>query len=93
MALHLGATKPDAGSTPSATWVRLGQPSSTFLAVKELLDQGGRGLIQPLWEGTPDPPDGPAAQPDDVADTEGREVPALLAWLVSGLADLESNPA
>ena len=93
MALHLGAEKPTAGTIPSATWVRLGQPASAFLAVKELLDQGGRGLVEPLWPGTPDPPDGPAAQSDDVADPEGREVSALLTMLVSGLADLESNPA
>jgi hypothetical protein len=89
MAIHTGVQAPAAGETPTSAWVRLGQPRTAFLAIKELLDQGGRGLIEPLWAGTT----GAVAQSLDVADPEGREASGLLTFLVGGLAQLETAPS
>jgi hypothetical protein len=74
MAFYLGATDPKSGG-PNPTFVRLLDPHTAFAACKELLDQGGAGLIEPLFDGklpgvTSIPP---AAFPsDDIADPDGR---------------------
>jgi hypothetical protein len=74
MAFHLGATDPKSGG-PNPTFVRLLDPQTAFSACKELLDQGGAGLIEPLFDGklpgvASIPPS--AFPSDDIADPEGR---------------------
>jgi hypothetical protein len=91
MAQYFGVTPPQIGTTPDPNWTRLAEPHSAFAAVKDLLAQGGRGLVEPLFPGPSD--DTTIAQSPDIADPEGRSVSALLTMLVSGLADLESGPA
>lgn len=58
-------------ATPAASWVRLGQPASAFAVVKELLDQGGQGLISPIRQNASAISGILAADPT-VADPEGR---------------------
>jgi hypothetical protein len=74
MAVYLGATEPKSGG-PSPTFVRLLDSHTAFAACKELLDQGGAGLIEPLFDGklpgvASIPPS--AFPSDDIADPEGR---------------------
>jgi hypothetical protein len=74
MAVYLGATDQKSGG-PNPTFIRLLDPHTAFAACKELLDQGGAGLIEPLFDGklpgvTQIPPS--AFPSDDIADPDGR---------------------
>jgi hypothetical protein len=89
MALHVGAVAQPQGTMPDQAWIRLAQPASAARLYAELLAQGGRGLIEPLWDGAANEA---LPQSNDVADPEGRDVSALLALGVSALADLETAP-
>jgi len=74
MAEYLGATDQKNG-VPNATFVRLLDPHTAFAACKGLLDQGGAGVIEPLFDGkiegvTPIPTS--AFPSDDLGDPDGR---------------------
>lgn len=60
-----------APATPAASWVRLGQATTSFAVVKELLDQGGQGLITPIRQNSSDI-SGVLPVSDVVGDPEGR---------------------
>ncbi|HEY1292066.1 MAG TPA: hypothetical protein VGJ60_03145 [Chloroflexota bacterium] len=79
MAGHLGIAEPAAGSLPGSTWVRLEDAQSAFGAVQELLDQGGAGVIEPLFDGhVAGVPQIPASSfpSDDLADPRGSDFAA-----------------
>jgi hypothetical protein len=74
MAVHLGVTAQKNGF-PDPTFVRLLDPHSAFAACKQLVDQGGAGLLEPLFDGqdpgvTPIPPS--AFPSPDIGDPDGR---------------------
>jgi hypothetical protein len=77
---------------PAATWVRLGDAQGAFSAVQELLDQGGAGVVEPLFDGrvagVPDIPE--ASFPgDDVADPSGAAFAATNAQgAIAGMVGL-----
>jgi hypothetical protein len=71
MARTLGLAPPVPGETASAGWVRLAQQRSAFELVREIVERGGDGLIEPLWSGLPEA-ELPAVD-RDLADPEGRE--------------------
>jgi hypothetical protein len=94
MANVLGVQAPSGGATPATDWVRLGQLHSAFTAFGELVQQGGRGLVEPqLWSG-PDP-GMILAQSAAIADPDGRDtdtlLPAIAALAVANT--LESGPS
>jgi hypothetical protein len=94
MANVLGAQAPSSGATPATDWVRLGQLHSAFTAFNELVQQGGRGLVEPqLWAG-PDP-GMILAQSAAIADPDGRDTDTLLPAIAAlAAADtLESGPS
>jgi len=77
MAIHLGIEPPRSGGLPHASLIRLADGYQSFFIFKELLLQGGAGLIEPLFDGRgigipefPGPIDPPS---DDVADPDGRD--------------------
>lgn len=74
MAQYLGATDQKSGG-PNPTFIRLLDPHTAFAACKELLDQGGAGLIEPLFDGNVPgvaPIPASAFPSDDIADPDGR---------------------
>jgi hypothetical protein len=95
MAAHLGVKPPASGEVPHANWVQLNDGPSAFAAIKQLLDQGGAGLIEPLWDGsipgiTPIPSS--SFPSDDVADPEGRDFNTAIALIVAALASVATPP-
>ena len=94
MANVVGTQAPASGATTGADWVRLLQPRSAFAVFNELVQQGGRGLIEPgLWAG----PDTSLIQPQSaaLADPDGRDLQSLLPDLLTALAlgPLEGPPS
>jgi hypothetical protein len=69
MAAKLGIPTPT--GSPTAEWVRLSHPEPAFALVRDWLDAGGLGRIQPLWSGPADTTILPA--PDDMADPDGSD--------------------
>ncbi len=95
MAEHLGVKPPATGEVPQANWVQLNDGPSAFTAIKQLLDQGGAGLIEPLWDGripgiTPIPSS--SFPSDDVADPEGRDFNTAVALIVAALSSVATPP-
>ena len=95
MAAHLGVKPPASGEVPQANWVQLTDGPRAFAAVKQLLDQGGAGLIEPLWDGripgvTPIPTS--SFPSDDVADPEGRDFNTAIALIVAALSSVATPP-
>jgi hypothetical protein len=84
MAAKMAIAAPGA-STPSADWLRLGQPESAFQLVTAWLSQGGLGFIQPLWTGPADTSVLPAT--DDMADPNGADDGTYLGLFASLLAE------
>jgi hypothetical protein len=86
MHLNVGPTPPAAPPTTPAnpTWVRLAQTDQAFAAVDEVLADGGRGLIEPLWNG----PENVAALKPEHADPDGREVDKALDAILTILGNL-----
>ena len=58
-----------AGETPNPTWIRLAQMRAAFDLAREVLADGGHGLIEAQYDG----PDGLVAQSPAIADPEGRD--------------------
>jgi hypothetical protein len=69
MLAKLGAAPVDAAGLPAAEAIRLHRPAGAFALVRDLLAQGGLGVIQPLWLGPQDATVLP--QSDAVADPDG----------------------
>jgi hypothetical protein len=95
MAAHLGVKPPATGEVPHANWVQLNDGPSAFRAIKQLLDQGGAGMIEPLWDGhipgvTPIPSS--SFPSDNVADPEGRSFNTVVALIVAALASVATPP-
>ncbi|MGA9489702.1 MAG: hypothetical protein WBV80_05540 [Mycobacterium sp.] len=94
MANILGTQAPPSGGSPNADWVRLTQPRAAFAAFSELVQQGGRGLVEPqIWAG-PDP-SLIQAQSAELADPDGRDLLNLLPDLLTALTlgPLEGPPS
>jgi hypothetical protein len=86
MARTLGVQPPVAGDTANPNFVRLTQPRSAFALVREIVDRGGDGLVEPLWPGLPEA-ELPAID-KALADPEGRGFSAVLGLFVEVLAGL-----
>jgi hypothetical protein len=71
MAARLGITRLDANGAPVPEFLRLARPESAFALIRDLLAQGGSGIIQPLWHGPQDASVIP--QTDDIADPDGTD--------------------
>jgi hypothetical protein len=84
MAAKLGVAVPT--GPPTSDWVRLGRPESAFELVKDWLDEGGLGRIQPLWPGPSDTSVLPAT--DDMADPDGSNGATFVATFASLIAEL-----
>jgi hypothetical protein len=84
MARTAGLAAPAPGETPAAGWVRLGTPAGAFEHIRELLRNGGQGLVEPFWRG----PSEPLAQTESLADPEGRDFDGLLGGAAAILAEL-----
>jgi len=89
MARTLALTPPAPGQTASANFVRLEQPRAAFELVREIVERGGDGLVEPLWLGLPTA-ELPALD-RAIADPEGHDFPAILGLFASILADLGSD--
>jgi len=70
---------------------RIADLHEAYFAVRDMLDQGGSGLIQPVWDGsvTGQTPISPASFPHrDLADPDGTIFPSTLAALLQLFAGL-----
>ncbi len=85
MAIHLNInaqTTPTAFPNPNA--VRIHDMQQAFSTVKDMLDRGGAGIIEDIWDGNVSGTTAidPAAYPaDDIADPEGRDFNVISATL------------
>jgi hypothetical protein len=86
MARTLGVAPPAGNETPNAVWVRTLKMRSAFEVVREMVERGGDGLVEPLWPGLPET-DLPALSAD-IADPEGRAFRAISATFAAILAGL-----
>lgn len=77
------------GETPNANFVRLNQPLSTFKLIKEIVERGGDGLVEPLWDGLP--LSELSAQDKAIADPDGRGFSAVAGTFTALLADLGAD--
>ena len=94
MGMHLGVgptavgggAPPDAVGSPSADWVRLHQPVSAHEVFADILANGNRGKLLPLWPG-PDPaaPGATIPHPATVADPDGRGGATLVTTIASAI--------
>jgi len=96
---HLAAA-PIPGSPPAdfphPNQARIADLHEAYFAVRDTLDQGGSGLIQPLWDGsvTGQTPIPPASFPHrDLADPDGVGFPSTLAALLQLFAGLGESEA
>ncbi len=83
MATRLGVPVGTGPANATAEWAALELPRTAFGVVRNLLGEGGAGLIQPLWEGYN--PDVIPATVDE-ADPDGTDGMKLLDTLTSFLA-------
>lgn len=86
MARTLGVAPPVGNETPNAVWVRTLKMRSAFEVVREMVDRGGDGLVEPIWPGLPET-DLPALDPG-IADPDGRGFRAISATFAAILAGL-----
>jgi len=85
MATLLGVSQFDPGGLPTSEFLRLSQPASAFDLIHALLQQGGLGMIQPLWLGPTD--DTIIPQSDDIADPDGTNGAPLGLTLAAFLSE------
>jgi hypothetical protein len=83
MATRLGVPVGTGPANATAEWAALELPRTAFGVVRNLLGEGGAGLIKPLWEGY-NPDVIPASL--DAADPDGVDGATLLATLASFLS-------
>jgi phosphatidylserine/phosphatidylglycerophosphate/cardiolipin synthase-like enzyme len=86
MARTLGVAPPVGNETPNAVWVRTLKMRSAFEVVREMIERGGDGLVEPLWPGLPEI-ELPALQAD-IADPDGRGFRAISATFAAIIAGL-----
>jgi hypothetical protein len=88
MGMHLNVGPTPAAAPPTTpanpTWVRLAQTDQAFAAFDEVLADGGRGLIEPVWSG----PENVEALKPEQADPDGREVDKALDAILTILGNL-----
>jgi hypothetical protein len=98
MAAHLNVPPPPPVSTgtfpsPHPNWVRLADAHAAFAVCKEILENGGNGLIEPLWDGKVPGKDPITTFPGaNIADPDGREFSTLAGSLLALMASL-ATPA
>ncbi|HHJ21197.1 MAG TPA: hypothetical protein ENJ84_15435 [Gammaproteobacteria bacterium] len=85
MARKLGLEPTDPAIRQMSEWTRLAQPASAFSVFKDLVEQGGLGMIDPLWEGPSDTAVLPATE--DMADPDGSDGATFIATFASLLAE------
>jgi hypothetical protein len=83
MATRLGVPVGTGPANATAEWAALALPRTAFGVVRNLLGEGGAGLIQPLWEGYN--PDVKPATVDE-ADPDGTDGMKLFDLLTNFLA-------
>ena len=96
MGTHINAAPPEDGAMPDPNWVRLASGNQAFEVFRELLDSGGAGVIEDIWNGqVPGTPEiAESSFPDDdIADPDGRNFETLAGILVTALASAASPPA
>jgi hypothetical protein len=76
---------------PHATQVRLNDIHESFFVFKELLSQGGAGLIRPIWAGDLTDITPSSFPSDDMADPNSDTFDNLNALLMTGLQGMASN--
>ena len=84
LAAKLAVPAPGTG-TPSADWLRLGTPESSFQLVSDWLSEGGLGFIQPLWPGPSD--NSVLAASNDMADPDGSDQGSFLGLFATLIAE------
>ena len=80
-------------SFPHPNTARITDLHEAFFAVRDMLNQGGSGIIQSLFDGvvTGQPPIPPSAFPHrDLADPDGLNFPSSLASLLQAFVGLNS---
>ncbi|WP_299046099.1 hypothetical protein [uncultured Tateyamaria sp.] len=84
MAARMGIAQRDAMGLPVSDFIRLQRPSAAFSLVRDLVEQGGLGRIEPHWDG----PDDATVLPQsaDVADPDGSDGANLALFLAALLA-------
>ena len=77
---------PAPGETANASWVRLDRTRPAFELVREIVERGGDGLVEPLWPGLPTS-ELPALD-RAIADPDGRGFSTILGTFADILAGL-----
>jgi hypothetical protein len=86
MANTLGLVPPVASETAKANWVRLSKQKSAFELIREIIERGGDGLVEPLWPGLPETELLPVDEA--IANPEGRGFSVILGTFADVLAGL-----
>lgn len=84
MAARLGISARDAMGLPAPDFMRLQRPAAAFSLVRDLVQQGGLGRLEPNWEGPSDA--SVIAQTPDVADPDGSDGANLVVFLAALLS-------
>lgn len=93
MAQYFGVAAPVADADDAdPNWVRLATPRGAFRACQDLVNEGGRGLIEPLWPG---PSDSVVIGQTDsrIADPDGRYMNLLIGLLAAFMAAAGNSAA
>ncbi|GGX65936.1 hypothetical protein GCM10007385_38890 [Tateyamaria omphalii] len=84
MAARMGIAQRDAMGLPTSEFIRLQRPAASFSLVRDLVEQGGLGLLEPNWEGPSDAT--VILQTADVADPDGSDGANLTLFLAALLS-------
>ncbi|MEM7056369.1 MAG: hypothetical protein AAF557_02155 [Pseudomonadota bacterium] len=85
MAARLDVRPTDAAGLPVDNFVRLSRPSAAFSLFRDLVEQGGLGMLEPLWAGPTDTSVLP--QSIEVADPDGSSGASMLTLLAGFLSE------
>ncbi len=89
MARILAINSPAAGETSNANFVQLTNPLSSFKVFKQIVERGGDGLVEPLWEGLSE--DDLPSLDKSIADPEGRDFSSVIGGFAAILSDLGAD--
>jgi hypothetical protein len=98
MAGNLNVNPPAVGGAipvPSPSWVRLADAHSAFDVARDILAEGGLGLIEPIWDGhVPGVSPIPSSNfpSESVADPDGRDFSTAATGLLALIANLATPP-
>ena len=95
MQVHLNQNNTVSGAFPDANLVRLNNMHSAFSTLKEILVNGGSGLIEEIWDGKipgRSEVNSSAYPTDDIADPDGRDFDVFAGTLLSFLNGLSTAP-